>query len=79
MINDSDQNSCPQSWSPAGDQCVQLQFGPLGRGEAEMECRQMGAQLVDVVDGEGELDTALVGEVAELLEVSDRRDDQQGE
>ncbi|KAL3120556.1 hypothetical protein niasHT_007848 [Heterodera trifolii] len=65
-----DQHQCPRGWPAAGDQCVQLQFVPTRREHAEDKCESMGAQLVDVTDGEGELNDAMVEDLSELLQES---------
>uniref|UniRef100_A0A914HWL4 Ig-like domain-containing protein n=1 Tax=Globodera rostochiensis TaxID=31243 RepID=A0A914HWL4_GLORO len=65
-----DQSQCPQDWSTAGDQCVQLQFVPTRREQVDEKCESLGAQLADVADGEGEANREMLQDLSDLLEES---------
>lgn len=55
-------------WKRAGEECVQLQFVPTRRAQAEAECQRLGAQLVDILDGAGELEAPLIEDISDILE-----------
>uniref|UniRef100_A0A915NV97 Uncharacterized protein n=1 Tax=Meloidogyne floridensis TaxID=298350 RepID=A0A915NV97_9BILA len=63
-----DENLCPQGWLSGGEQCIQLQFVSSGISQSSTECKRLGAELVNVVDEDGEPSLQLLDDLSSILE-----------
>ena len=66
----ADENRCPNGWFTAGEHCIQLQFVANGIAQSSIECKRLGAQLVNVVDEDGEPLIQLLDDLSSILEVN---------